>query len=644
MEKLRRLYGEMTRSQKKDLHRILIGAAIFILGEVLSHLVPFFSGYGGLIVFLPAWLVLGLGVLKEAAINIKNGQVFDENFLMCIASIGAFFTGDYPEAVAVMLFYQVGELFEHCAVDRSRRSITELMNLAPDVAYVRRDGQLVEEDPAAIEPGSIIVVRPGERVPLDGIVTEGSSMLDTSALTGEPVPQPVSAGSEVLSGSINQSGVLEVRVSKPYEESTVARIMELVENAASKKAKTEAFITRFARVYTPAVVICAALLAFIPPLILHQPFGGWIHRALCFLVVSCPCALVISVPLSFFGGIGGASKQGILAKGSNSLEMLASVGVAIMDKTGTLTKGTFAVTEVHPVEITREELLLKAALCEYYSGHPISQSLRGACKEALDPGRIADYQETAGHGVTALVDGKQVLCGNARLMEQHGISVPEQTSPGTVVHLSEDGVYRGYILIADEIKPTSKETVQALNQMGIQTVMLTGDSLSSAKPVADFLGISQLHAGLLPQDKVSLCEKIMEESNASGKKVLFVGDGINDAPVLMLADVGAAMGGVGSDAAIEAAELVLMDDNPKKLVTAIQIARKTVRIVRENIVFALAVKLVVLALSALDITGMWLAVFADVGVAVLAILNAMRCQAVADRFSPTRRNSPHQSN
>lgn len=630
MEKLRRLYGEMTRSQKKDLHRILIGTGIFILGVVLAGLVPFFDGYGGLIIFLPAWLVLGFGVLKEAVLNIKNGQVFDENFLMCIASIGAFFTGDYAEAVAVMLFYQVGELFEHCAVDRSRRSITELMNLAPDVAYVRRDGEIVEEDPADIQSDSIIVVRPGERVPLDGVVVEGSSMLDTSALTGEPVPRSAVPGSEVLSGSINQSGVLDIRVMRPYEESTVARIMELVENAASKKAKTEAFITRFARVYTPAVVLAAVLLAFLPPLILHEPFGGWIHRALTFLVVSCPCALVISVPLSFFGGIGGASRRGILAKGSNSLETLSKVGTVIMDKTGTLTKGTFSVTEVHPEGLTEEELLEKAALCEYYSGHPISQSLRAACKAELDAARISDYQETAGHGVTALVDGRKILCGNARLMERHGIQTPEVTHPGTVVHLSEDGVYCGYILISDELKPTSKETVQTLNRMGIQTVMLTGDSPASAKPVADTLGITRLHAGLLPQDKVDLCEKIMKENAASGKKTLFVGDGINDAPVLMLADIGAAMGGVGSDAAIEAADLVLMDDNPRKLVTAIRIARKTVAIVYENIVFALVVKLAILVLSALGITGMWLAVFADVGVAMLAILNAMRCGRIKE--------------
>ena len=630
MEKLRRLYGEMTRSQKKDLHRILTGAGIFILGEILTGLVPFFDGYGGLLIFLPAWLILGFGVLKEAVLNIKNGQVFDENFLMCIASIGAFFTGDYGEAVAVMLFYQVGELFEHCAVDRSRRSITELMNLAPDVAYVRRDGEIVEADPADIQSDSIIVVRPGERVPLDGVVVEGSSMLDTSALTGEPVPRSAVPGSEVLSGSINQSGVLDIRVMRPYEESTVARIMELVENAASKKAKTEAFITRFARVYTPAVVLAAVLLAFLPPLILHEPFGGWIHRALMFLVVSCPCALVISVPLSFFGGIGGASRRGILAKGSNSLETLSKVGTVIMDKTGTLTKGTFSVTEVHPEGLTEEELLEKAALCEYYSGHPISQSLRAACVSELDAARISDYQETAGHGVTALVDGRKILCGNARLMERHGIQTPEVTHPGTVVHLSEDGVYCGYILISDELKPTSKETVQTLNRMGIQTVMLTGDSPASAKPVADTLGITRLHAGLLPQDKVDLCEKIMKENAASGKKTLFVGDGINDAPVLMLADIGAAMGGVGSDAAIEAADLVLMDDNPRKLVTAIRIARKTVGIVYQNIVFALVVKLAILVLSALGITGMWMAVFADVGVAMLAILNAMRCGRIKE--------------
>ena len=629
MDKLARFYREMTDEQKGDLRRILIGGVIFILGEILSHTVPFFMGYGGLILFIPGWGVLGAEVLWSALKNIRHGQVFDENFLMCIASIGAFFTGDYGEAVAVMLFFQVGELFEHLAVARSRRSIGELMDLCPDIAHLKTEAGLVDTDPAEIQPGAVIAVRPGERIPLDGVVLSGVSALDTSAITGEPVPRPVSAGSEALSGCINKEGLLEITVSRPYEESTVSRIMDLVENAAAKKAKSEAFITRFARVYTPAVVIGAALLAFLPPLILREPFGPWVHQALMFLVVSCPCALVISVPLSFFGGIGGASRKGILAKGSISLENLAKVGVAVLDKTGTLTRGEFAVSEVSPVGVPAGELLQKAALCEYYSSHPISASLRDACALPLDPGRIGDYQEVAGQGVLAAVDGKALLCGNEKLLASHGISVPPVGERGTVVHLAEEGVYRGYILIRDEIKPTSKAAVQGLASLGLRTVMLTGDAPAAAAPVAEELGIHKVYAGLLPQDKAALCEKIMGEAAGAGKKVLFCGDGINDAPVLMLSDVGAAMGGVGSDAAIEAADLVLMDDNPYKLVTAVRIARKTVRIVWQNIVFALAIKIGILLLTALGITtSMWYAVFADVGVAILAILNAMRAANV----------------
>ena len=629
MDKLARFYREMTDEQKQDLRRIIIGGILFILGEVFSHTIPFFMGYGALILFIPGWLVLGAEVLWSALKNIRHGQVFDENFLMCIASIGAFFTGDYGEAVAVMLFFQVGELFEHLAVARSRRSIGELMDLCPDVAHLKTDSGLSDTAPSEIQPGSVIVVRPGERIPLDGVVLNGSSTLDTSAITGEPVPRPVGPGSEALSGCINQEGLLEITVSRPYEESTVSRIMDLVENAAAKKAKSEAFITRFARVYTPAVVIGAALLAFLPPLILRQPFGGWVHQALMFLVVSCPCALVISVPLSFFGGIGGASRKGILAKGSISLENLSKIGVAVLDKTGTLTRGKFAVSEVVPQGIPADELLQKAALCEYYSSHPISASLREGCTLPLDPSRIGDYQETAGHGVTATVDGKTLLCGNEKLLAAAGIAVPAVHQRGTVVYLAEDGVYKGHILIRDEIKPTSKAAVRDLSALGIQTVMLTGDSESSAQPVAEELSIHKVYAGLLPQDKASICEKIMGEASSQGKKVLFAGDGINDAPVLMLADVGAAMGGVGSDAAIEAADLVLMDDNPYKLVTAVKIARKTVQIVWQNIIFALVIKIGILLLTALGITtSMWYAVFADVGVAILAILNAMRCAGI----------------
>jgi len=629
MEKLKRFYLEMTRSQKRDLHRIALGAACFVLSILLTRFIPLFSGFLGLIFFVPTWLILGFGVLKDALYGIKNRQIFDENFLMTIASIGAFFTGEYHEAVAVMLFFQVGELFEHLAVARSRKSITELMDLCPDVAHLKTEDGIEDADPYDIEEGSIIVIRPGERIPLDGVVVRGVSTLDTSALTGEPVPRSVTVGSEALSGCINGAGLLELRTSGGYEESTVARIMELVENAAARKAKTEAFITRFSRIYTPAVVGAAVLLALLPPIFTGQPFSEWIHRALMFLVVSCPCALVISVPMSFFGGIGGASRKGILMKGSNSLETLAKVGSVLMDKTGTLTKGSFSVTEIRPCGETDGDALIKlAAMAEHYSSHPISQSLRTAYGQPVDESRIKDYSEIAGQGVAARIDGRAVLCGNEKLMKENGIAAALPETSGTVVHLAEEGVYLGYIVIADEIKPTAKAAVMGLKKLGLRTVMLTGDSEASARPVADTLGIHTLHAGLLPQDKVTCCENEMVLAEKAGKKTLFVGDGINDAPVLMLSDVGAAMGGLGSDAAIEAADLVLMDDNPEKLVTAVLIARKTVSIVWQNIIFALGIKIAILILSALGLTGMWLAVFADVGVAMLAILNAMRAGRV----------------
>ena len=609
----------MTRKQKKALARILIAGALLVLAVLLPV-----DGPWRLPLFLVPYLIVGWDVLRKAALNIAHGQVFDENFLMSLATVGALILGEYAEAVGVMLFYQVGELFQSIAVGRSRRSIAQLMDIRPDSANVLREGELTEVSPEEVAVGESIVVRPGERIPLDGVVTEGSSSLNTAALTGESVPRDVTEGGEVLSGCVNETGLLTVRVTKPYGESTVARILDLVENAAAKKAQTENFITRFARYYTPAVVIAAVLLAVVPPLFLGN-WAQWVHRALIFLVISCPCALVISIPLSFFGGIGGASSRGILVKGGNFLELLSRMGTVVFDKTGTLTEGVFAVTTLVPAEGTAEAALLEtAALAEQFSSHPIAQSLLAAWGGDPAPARCADVHERAGHGVTAQVDGRLVHAGNEKLMAAEGIELPpEHDGIGTVVHVAADGRYLGHIVISDRIKPASAETIRALRQRGVRTVMLTGDSQSAGEAVARELGLDEAHTRLLPADKVELVEKMLDRKPE--KSVLaYVGDGVNDAPVLSRADLGIAMGAMGSDAAIEAADVVLMDDDPSKLITAMDISRKCMRIVKENIVFALGVKALCLLLGALGIANLWEAVFADVGVAVIAIVNASR--------------------
>ncbi len=609
----------MTAKQKRTLFRILLAAALLVVCALLPA-----AGVLKFVLFLVPYLLVGYDVLWKAVRNIAHGQVFDENFLMCIATIGALTVGEYPEAVAVMLFYQVGELFQSYAVGRSRKSISKLMDIRPDSANLEdADGSVAVVDPEEVPVGSVIVVKPGERIPLDGTVLEGHSMVDTSALTGESVPREISAGAEAMSGCINQSGVLRISVTKEFGESTVAKILDLVENASSKKAKAENFITRFARWYTPVVVFAAVALAVLPPLLLQEPFQGWIMRALNFLVVSCPCALVISVPLSFFGGIGGASRSGILIKGGNYMETLADAEVVVFDKTGTLTKGTFRVTQMVPQGgVSKEQLLETAALAESSSNHPISQSLRAAYGGELASSRVTNVEEIAGHGVKAVVDGRTVFAGNGKLMQQAGIAYEEVTLPGTVVYVAADGVYLGCLLISDEVKPDAKEAIARLKAEGVKrTVMLTGDSRPVAQAVAKQLGVDEVHAELLPGDKVDAVEKLMQEKTGS---LVFMGDGINDAPVLARADVGVAMGALGSDAAIEAADIVLMDDKPAKLAAAVGISRRTLRIVRQNIVFALAVKLLVLVLSALGLANMWAAVFADVGVSVIAILNATR--------------------
>ena len=618
----------MTKKQKKMLRRILISAVLFVVLRVLS--VP---GLLGLVLYLIPYGIIGYDVLRRAVQGIVNGQVFDENLLMAVATVGAFGCGEYPEAVAVMLFYQVGELFQSVAVARSRQSISSLMDIRPDYANVERDGQLEQTDPEEVRVGDTIVVKPGERVPLDGVILEGSSALDTAALTGESLPREVAAGQDVISGCINLSGVLRVKVKKPFGESTVAKILDLVENSAAKKAKAENFITKFARYYTPAVVLAAAALAVVPPLAgLVVPglsgvggFGKWVQRALIFLVVSCPCALVISIPLSFFGGIGGASRQGILVKGGNYLEALAETGVVVFDKTGTLTQGTFAVTLVHPRGMSEQELLELAALAERFSTHPISRSIQAACVPAPDAARVTDVQEIAGHGVQATVDGRTVLAGNEKLMAQFGVTLGDTCRhAGTLVHIAVDGVYAGHVVVADQVKPTSAQALAELKAEGVRrTVMLTGDALPVAQAVQKELGVDEVHAGLLPGDKVEQVERLLADKRPK-EQLVFVGDGINDAPVLTRADIGVAMGAMGSDAAIEAADIVLMDDDLTKLALAVRIARKTLRIVRENIVFALGVKAVVLVLSAIGMANMWMAVFADVGVSVIAILNASR--------------------
>ena len=616
----------MTKKQKKTQRRILTALVLFLALELAEHLAPdALPGLAWPVLYLIPYGIIGWDVLWRAIRNIKNGQVFDENFLMSVATVGAFGCGEYPEAVAVMLFYQVGELFQSVAVDRSRKSISALMDIRPDYANMERNGELVQVDPEEVSVGDVIVVKAGERVPLDGTVLEGTSSLDTAALTGESLPRDVQAGDEVVSGCVNLTGVLHVKVNKPFGESTVAKILDLVENSSSKKAKAENFITKFARYYTPAVVFAALALAALPPLLGMGPWLMWVQRALNFLVVSCPCALVISIPLSFFGGIGGASKQGILVKGGNYLEALAQAGIVVFDKTGTLTKGTFEVTAVHPQQVSEGELLELAALAERFSDHPISRSIQAACQSAPDPNRVTDAKEIAGHGVRAVVDGKTVLAGNQKLMDQFHIPFEDTCHHvGTIIHVAVDGVYMGHIVISDQVKEGAKETLRDLKAAGVRkTVMLTGDSQAVGQAVARQLGLDEVHAELLPGDKVDQVERLLQ-SKGPKEQLVFVGDGINDAPVLSRADIGVAMGAMGSDAAIEAADIVLMDDDLKKLPVAVHIARKTLRIVRENIVFALAVKFLVLILSAVGVANMWWAVFADVGVSVIAILNSMR--------------------
>ncbi|WP_207647386.1 heavy metal translocating P-type ATPase [Eisenbergiella tayi] len=619
----------MTRKIKKRMQRILIGAACFAAAVLLENLAPGLPWYVLLAAFLVSYVIIGGDVVKRAVSNIGKGQVFDENFLMTIATVGAFFVGDYPEAVAVMLFYQVGELFQTYAVNRSRKNITELMDIRPDFANVRRNGVEKEVDPDEVAVGELIVVKPGERIPLDGVIVKGNSSLDTMALTGESVPREVLCGEEVISGCINLTGVLEVEVSKPFGESTVSKILDLVENASSKKAEAENFITKFARYYTPIVVICAAALAIIPPLFLGG-WSDWIYRGLTFLVVSCPCAVVISVPLSFFGGLGGASKAGVLIKGSNYLEALAETEIVVMDKTGTLTKGTFKVKEVQPAlegareVISKEELLEITAYAESYSNHPISLSIQKEYGKELDKGRLESTQELAGHGVHAVIDGADIYAGNEKLMQQQKISFTHAAQIGTIVHVARDNQYLGYILIADEVKDDAAACISGLKAEGVKRiVMLTGDRRETAEYVASQIGLTEVHSGLLPGDKVDEVEKLIQSKSPKGK-LIFVGDGINDAPVLARADIGIAMGGLGSDAAIEAADVVIMTDEPSRIATAMKISRKTLGIVKQNIVFALGVKILVLILAAIGMANMWLAVFADVGVAVLAILNAMR--------------------
>ena len=609
----------MSKKQKRMLFRVLASAVLFAVALLLPT-----EGWLRLFTFLIPYAVIAWDVLWRAVRNIAHGQVFDENFLMSLATVGALATGEYPEAVFVMLFYQVGELFQSYAVDQSRKSITSLMDIRPDYANIEVDGQLRQVDPEDVAVGDTIVIKAGERIPLDGVVLEGTSNVDTAALTGESLPREAQPGDDVISGCVNLSGLLRVRVTKAFEESTVAKILDLVENSSSKKAKAENFITKFARYYTPAVVLAAVALALLPPLFTSIQWVDSIQRALNFLVVSCPCALVISVPLSFFGGIGGASKNGILVKGGNYLEVLAKTELVVFDKAGTLTRGVFNVTAIHPDHCGEAQLLELAALAESYSDHPISRSLKEAYGKELDASRVSNVEELSGRGVRATVDGRQICVGNDKLMEDIGVSWHPCHRVGTTVHVASDGVYLGHIVISDEVKPDAKEAITALKACGVRrTVMLTGDAKAVGESVAQELGLDEVHTQLLPADKVTRVEALLGEVSPKGA-LAFVGDGINDAPVLSRADIGIAMGGLGSDAAIEAADIVLMDDKPSKLADAIRIARRTLAIVRQNIVFALAVKFLVLALSAAGVANMWEAVFADVGVSVIAILNAMR--------------------
>ena len=613
----------MTSKQKKHLIRILIGCVLF----AAAYLLPV-TGIWRLLVFLVPYGVAGWDVLWRAVRNIAHGQIFDENFLMALATVGAFCTSEFPEGVAVMLFYQIGEWFQSYAVGRSRKSIAALMNIRPDYANIEQDGELVQVDPDQVAIGQVIVVKAGEKIPLDGVVLEGSSTVDTAALTGESLPREVQPGDDIISGCINLSGLLRVRVTKVFGESTVAKILDLVENASSKKAQAENFITKFARWYTPCVVIGAVLLAVVPPLLLQGGWSDWIHRALIFLVISCPCALVISVPLSFFGGIGGASKRGILVKGGNYLEVLAKTDTVVFDKTGTLTKGVFNVTAIHPDRYTEMQLLELAALAESYSDHPISRSLKEAYGKEPDTARVQDVQELSGRGVQARIDGQMVYVGNDKLMDQVGVCWHPCHRVGTTVHVAVEQTYVGHIVISDEIKQDAAQAINDLKAAGVsKTVMLTGDAKPVGEQVAQQLGLDEVYTELLPADKVEHVEQLLKQIPPKGA-LAFVGDGINDAPVLSRADVGIAMGAMGSDAAIEAADVVLMDDQPSKIAVSIRIAKKALKIVRQNIVFALAVKALVLVLGALGQANMWEAVFADVGVSVLAILNAMRALRV----------------
>lgn len=611
----------MTSKQKHSLYRIIAAAVLFIAAVLIKA-----EGALRLIIFMIPYLTVGFPVLKKAVINISHGQVFDENFLMCIATIGALIIGEYPEAVFVMLFYQVGDLFESVAVGKSRDSISALVDICPEYVNIERDGKIEELDPEEAQIGDIMVIRPGEKVPLDGVITEGESSLNTTALTGESIPLDVKKGDSIISGCINLNGLIKAEVTKEYSDSTVSKILELVENSAENKAHTENFITKFAAYYTPAVVFTAAALAVIPVLVFGGDPKDWVMRALNFLVVSCPCALVISVPLSYFSGIGCASSKGILVKGSNYLEALSKASTVVFDKTGTLTKGSFSVTDIVPSSMEKDELLEITAMAESYSNHPISQSIRNAYSKTFDSERITSYEEIAGKGIKAVIDGKEVYAGSDRLIRELGIE-PEKTPKGCAcVHTVKDGKYAGYILISDTLKDDTKSAIKTLKSLGIEnTVMLSGDNISNAKKTALEAGIDTVYAELLPADKVKWLEEIIKTS--SGKTV-FVGDGINDAPSLSRADVGIAMGGMGSDAAIEAADIVLMDDKPSKIALALKIAKKTTSIVRQNIIFALAVKILVLILSAVGLSNMWEAVFADVGVSVIAIINSMRAMKI----------------
>lgn len=620
------MVNNMTKKQKKMLYRIIVTFLLFAVLMACEH-TGGMDGWNKIVLFviyLVPYLVIGYDIVYKAARNISHGQVFDENFLMMIATFGAFGVGEYSEAVAVMLFYQVGELFQGYAVGKSRQSISDMMDICPEYANIEEDGVLKQVDPDDVEVGSIIVVKPGERIPLDGIVVEGESLIDTAALTGESVPRSAKAGDEIISGCVNGSGTLKVKTTKEFDDSTAAKILELVENASSKKAKVENFITRFAKYYTPVVTIGAVILAILPPLILGGGWAEWIQRACIFLVISCPCALVISVPLGFFGGIGAASKIGVLVKGSNYLEAVAEMTTIVFDKTGTLTKGEFKVTDVITENGSKEELIELAALGEGYSNHPIANSIREAYGKELDLNRVTNTEEIAGHGIKAVIDGKTVLLGNEKLMKSESIFYTSCKSMGTVVYVACNGVFEGAVVISDTIKDGAKEAIRDMKQVGVRhTVMLTGDRREAAETVAQTLGIDEVHAELLPGGKVEQVEALLKAEKQK-ERLAFVGDGINDAPVLTRADIGIAMGSMGSDAAIEAADIVLMDDDVTKIASVVRIARKTLRIVKQNIVFALAIKALVLILGALGMANMWEAVFADVGVSVIAILNSMR--------------------